>query len=119
MVKVLLGCALFHDILKPSAILCKYFQANELSVVSAIESILKSRAAMNLIKSTEFEALPSVRMVLLRLTDDVSSCGNEVKTYQLQGVEVVKTEEAIAFFKTKYQGYVDSVLACLRDRINQ
>ena len=56
-------------------------------------------------------------MVLLRLTDDVSSCGNEVKTYQLQGVEVVKTEEAIAFFKTKYQGYVDSVLACLRDPI--
>ena len=24
--KVLLGCALFHDILKPSAILCKYFR---------------------------------------------------------------------------------------------
>ena len=113
--KVLLGCALFHDILKPYAILCKYFQVNELPVVSAIESILKSRAAMNLIKSTEFEALPSVRMVLLRLTDDVSSCGNEVKTYQC--VEVVKTEEAIAFFKIKYQGYVDSVLACLRDSI--
>lgn len=54
-------------------------------------------------------------MVLLLLTDDVSSRGNEVKTYQ--GVEVVKTEEAIAFFKTKYQGYVDSVLACLRDPI--
>ena len=51
----------------------------------------------------------------MRLTDDVSSCGNEVKTYQC--VEVVKTEEAIAFFKTKYQGYVDSVLACLRDSI--
>ena len=113
--KILLGCAVFHDILKPSAILCKYLQADELSVVNAIESILKSRSAMNRIKSTDFEALPSVKKVLLRLKDDVSTDGKETKTYQ--GIEIVNTERAIVYFETKYQAYVESVLDCLRDRI--
>jgi len=34
--KMLLGCALFHDLLKPSAILCKNLQDEEICVVSAI-----------------------------------------------------------------------------------
>ena len=37
--KLLLGCALFLDILKPAAVLCKVLQDDELCVVAAIESI--------------------------------------------------------------------------------
>ena len=40
--KMLLGCALFHDVLKPGAILCKVLQQDEVCVVGAIESILKT-----------------------------------------------------------------------------
>ena len=59
--KVLLGCALFHDILKPTAVLCKSFQADEISVVSAIEAILRTSASMKKLKTTEMEDFPSVK----------------------------------------------------------
>ena len=35
--KMIFGCALFHDLLKPSAILCKVLQDDEVCVISAIE----------------------------------------------------------------------------------
>ena len=40
--KMLLGCALFHDVLKPCAVLCKVLQEDEVCVVGAIESLLKT-----------------------------------------------------------------------------
>ena len=43
---VLLGCAVFHDILKPAAILCISFQADEISIVSTIEAILRTTASV-------------------------------------------------------------------------
>ena len=69
--KVLLGCALFHDTLKPTAILCKSFQADEISVVSTIEAILRTSASMKKLKTTEMQDFPSVKKVLLRLKDDL------------------------------------------------
>lgn len=44
--KMVLGCALFHDILKPAAIMCKASQYDDICVVSAIESTLKTSKAM-------------------------------------------------------------------------
>ena len=35
--KMLIGCGLFHDLLKPSTILCKILQDEEIFVVSAID----------------------------------------------------------------------------------
>ena len=56
--KVLLSCALFPDILKPTTMLCKFFQADEMSVVSTVEAILRTSAS---IKTTEMEDFPSVK----------------------------------------------------------
>jgi tRNA(Ile2) C34 agmatinyltransferase TiaS len=42
--KMLLGCALFHDIFKPCAILSKMLQQDEICVVGAIESLLKEES---------------------------------------------------------------------------
>jgi hypothetical protein len=39
---MLLGCALFHDLLKPAAILRKVLQNDEVCVLSAIEAVLKT-----------------------------------------------------------------------------
>ena len=39
--KILLGCAYFHDLLKPASILSRELQADEISIVKAIEAILK------------------------------------------------------------------------------
>ena len=37
--QILLGCAFFHDILKPISVLCKYLQSGQLRIVNAIEAI--------------------------------------------------------------------------------
>lgn len=68
--KMVLGCALFHDILKPAAIMCKTLQYDEICVVSAIESTLKTSKAIESLKSTPFDDLPTVRKVLGRVQHD-------------------------------------------------
>ena len=52
-----------HDILKPPAILCRTLQYDEICVVSAIESTLKSARQSESLKSTSFEDLATVRKV--------------------------------------------------------
>lgn len=52
--KMQLGCALFHDLLKPSAILCKILQDEEICVVSAIEAVLKTNKVIDKFNSTAF-----------------------------------------------------------------
>ena len=41
--KMLLGCALFHDMLKPCAVQCTVLQEDEVGVVGVIESLLKTK----------------------------------------------------------------------------
>ena len=43
---MLTGCAVFHDILKPTSLLCKHLQSDQLCTISAIEAILKSTKAI-------------------------------------------------------------------------
>ena len=61
---MILGCALFHDTLKPAAVMCKTLQYDEICVVSAIESILKASKAIESLKGISFEESPTVKNVL-------------------------------------------------------
>ena len=49
--KMIIGCAVFHDLLKPCAILCKVLQDDEVCIVGAIEAVLKTNTAMEKIES--------------------------------------------------------------------
>ena len=53
--KMLFGCALFHDLLKPSAILCKALQDDALSIVDAIEAVLKTNKSIEKLTSMSFQ----------------------------------------------------------------
>ena len=81
---MLLRCAFFHDLLRPSATLCKMLQADEVCVVGALEAIVKTSKSMDKIKATSFEDLPSVKKVLSRIRPDDGGS----TTYQ--GVELCK-----------------------------
>ena len=61
--KMLFGCALFHDLLKPTAVLCKTLQADELNIVETIEAIMKVTRSIEKLMSTSFEDLPTVKKV--------------------------------------------------------
>ena len=100
--------------MKPAAILCKSFQADEISIVSTIEAILRTTASMKKLKSTEMEDLPSVKKVVLRLKSS-SSDSTTSKTYQ--SVEIAKVGQSLSFFTSHYKGYIDSLLACLHERL--
>ena len=67
---MVLGCALFHDILKPAAIICKILQYDEICVVSAIESTLKTSKVIESLRSTPFDDLPTVKKVLGQVQHD-------------------------------------------------
>ena len=56
-VKSLLGYALFHNILKPSRILSKILQEDELCMVRTIEAFLKTKKILNEMKLMNFEDL--------------------------------------------------------------
>ena len=61
--KILLGCALFHDLLKPYSILCKVLQ-DEICGVRAIEAVMKTKKTL---KTLPFEELPNVKKVLRKI----------------------------------------------------
>ena len=41
--KVLVGCAVFSDLLRPAAILCEVLQKNEVCILNAVEITLKTK----------------------------------------------------------------------------
>ena len=85
--KMLLGCAYFHDILKPASILCKKLQADEVCIVQAIEAILKVAKSLEKVKVTPFEDLTTVKVVLSRIKRDGNSFtyqGADLKEYSMR-----------------------------------
>ena len=63
--KMLLGCAYFYDLLRLLSALCKALQADEVSVVSAMESLLKTGAAIERVRETAVEDLPTLKRFAL------------------------------------------------------
>ena len=105
--KILRGCAYFHDVLKPMSVICKALQADEVCVVGALEAILKSTKAVEHVKGTPFEDLPSVRKVTMRVKQEGTAC-----TYQ--GADLLGYSEAV---QNHHQSYIDLVQSCLKDRL--
>ena len=108
--KMLLGCAYFHDLLKPASILCKELQVDEICIVTAIEAILKTAKTIEKVKSTPFENLKTVKVVLSRMKHENGSV-----TYQ--GADLKELDESVAFFKANHSQYSELVQASLRDRL--
>ena len=108
--KMILGCALFYDLLKPAATLCRILQYDEVCVVDAIEAILKTNKSIEKLKTTTFEELPTVKKVLSRVQHT-----RDETTYQ--GAKLVKYEEGVSYLKSRKNALIESVLACLKDRV--
>ena len=59
-----------------------------------------------------FEQFPSVKKVLLRLKEDESS-----GTVTYQGVELVRYKQGLTSLKSISSEYIETVLACLHNRL--
>ncbi len=62
------------------------------------------------LKTTTFEELPTVKKVLSRVQHT-----RDETTYQ--GAKLVKYEEGVSYLKSRKNGLMESVLACLKDRV--
>ena len=110
--KMLIGSALFCDVLKPSSILCKILQEDDICVVRAIEAVLKASQSADQLKDTPFRDLPTVNNVLSRISHN-----DDEGSVMYQGVELTNYEGAITFLDNNYRQYLTLVQDCLRDRV--
>ena len=108
--KALLGCAFFIDLLKPASVLCKVLQDAEICVYQAIESMMKTKKALDKLKSTPFKELPTVKKVLTR--------GKELDgSFTYQGVDIKKYQAGFEYFDANHNSLIESIENCLQNRI--
>lgn len=110
--KFLLGCAFFHDLLRPVGILCKVLQEDELCIVRTVESFMKTKKALDEIKSKSFEDLATVKKVLTRIQQKDDS---SIITYQ--AVDLCSHSQSLSFMKSNYLNWVKAVDTCLVNRL--
>ena len=65
--KIVFGCAMLHDLLKPACILCKALQYDDVSVTDALEAIVKTGKSIEKLKSLSFDELSTVKKVISRI----------------------------------------------------
>ena len=110
--KFLLGCAFFHDLLRPVGILCKVLQEDGLCIVRTVESFMKTKKALDEIKSKDFEDLVTVKKVLGRIQQEDDSSN---VTYQ--GADLYSHTQSMSFMKSNYASWVTAVDTCLVKRL--
>ena len=112
--RMLLGSAYFCDLLKPSSILCKILQEEDVCVVRAIESVIKTSNSVDKLRTTTFEDLPTLKKVIGRMSD-----GDDPGSKVYQGVQLTNYEGSLTFLKGKHQAseYITLIQNCLRDRV--
>jgi len=109
--KALFGSAFFIDLLRPASILCKVLQDTEICVYLAIESVMKTKKALDKLKTTPFKELPTVKKVMSRGTEGPDG------SFTYQGVVVKRYESGFTYLTNNYTSLVEAVESCLRKRL--
>ena len=99
--KTLIGCAVFHDILKPTTL---HLQGDQLCTISAIEAILKSTNTIEKLKTMPMKDFPSINM--LRAKDHEEESNH--KTYQ--GVDLTYFDRGLTFLQNHFSELLYSLL---------
>ena len=111
--KIIFGCTMCHDLLKPAGILCKALQYDEVSITDALEAMVKTTKSIEKLKALNFYELSTVKKVISRI-QNANSDSESVSKATYQAVELVHYEGGIDFL-TNYYG----VCSCLFDESGQ
>ena len=77
--KYILGCALFVDLLTPCTIFSKSMQSDEVDILGALTSLLKTLKETNKLSSRPLDQWPTYAATLRKITEEEGS-----KVYQCQ-----------------------------------
>ena len=105
--KYLLGCAFFIDLLSPCAIFSKVMQEDDLDVLGAFTSLLRTVKEVNKLSSKPLEQWRTYYATLKKLSDDNS--------YQCQ--ELRNLSQAKSFYESKHDEFCTSVTSCMKGRL--
>lgn len=108
--KYLLGCALFVDLLTPCTILSKVMQSNDLDILAAITSLLRSVKEVDKLSSTPLDRWPTYAATLLKCTE------NDGATFY-QSQELKQFATAKVYFTSNYKTYCSKVSHCIKSRL--
>ena len=108
--KYLLGCAVFTDLLSPCAILSKVLQYDQLDIIAALSSILRTVKETEKLSSTPLDQWATFAATLKKCT---SEDGNTI--YQCQ--ELKSFASAKAYYETHCVEYCTKVTQCIRSRL--
>jgi len=108
--RYILGCALFVDVLSPCAIFSKVMQADEIDILGALTSLLRTQKEIEKLQSLPFSQWPVYSSTLKKITD------NNGKKY-FQGQELKRFNEAVTYFENHGQEYCLKLRECLRSRL--
>ncbi len=104
--KMILWCALFHYLLKPCSILSKALQDDNVSIIDAIQGVVKTNKSIEQLKATSWDDFPSVKKVISRITTSQDG----ISTYQ-----ATNFAQGLAHLRTINDQLVDSVVTCLKN----
>jgi len=110
---MLQACA---DLLKPVAILSKSLQYTEVSIVEAIEGILKTKKSIEKLQETAFDDLPTVKKVMLCLQH---SAGKKKSAAEItyQGIKITHYKTSVAYLSKHKNEYMGAVIKMVQKRI--
>ena len=108
--KYVLGCAIFIDLLSPSAIFSKTMQSDELDILAALTSLLRAIKETEKLKSLQLSQWPVYSATLKNVQDE-----NGQKVYQCQ--ELKRFNEAVSYFTRHHGEFCSQVTECIRTRM--
>jgi len=109
--KYLLGCALFIDLLTPCAIFSKCMQSDEVDILGALTSVLKTLKETDKLATKPLDQWPTY-------ANTVGKCTNEEGHTVYQCQRLKKYSEAQSYYSSKYEEYCHSVSHCIKSRLS-
>ena len=109
--KILVGCALYIEVLKPPSILSLTLQGSNIDIVSSIKSILKTISTLKSLTTQDPLQWSAVKQVLERIEDDgveKTYQGAVVSNYNESVIEYCK-QQALSDLKRLNREYIESI----------
>ncbi len=106
----LLGCAVFTDLLAPCSIFSKVMQSNEVDILAALTSILKTLQETEKLSSKDMEEWPTCAATLKKITRE-----KEDFLYQCQPLK--NYPQAKVYYKNHFKEYCSKITECIQSRL--